>query len=91
MNSFQSPITYINKSKKIIENPISSMSLEDFRKYTEEMLKIRENEQKYDQNVILPEIDSNVEYLYKPSDKSTYNKMISNNLKACLAIRKKKK
>jgi len=64
-------ITYINKKPKEIENPVSAMTLEDFRKYVDEMKKM-----KADNEIVPPAYGEDLR-----------DKMIHNTLKACVDLK----
>ena len=64
-------ITYINKKPKEIDNPVSAMTLDDFRKYVDEMKKMKAD------NEILP----------PAYGEDLREKMIHNTLKACVDLK----
>lgn len=87
----QVPLTFINRGHKQIENPISTMTLEEFRKAVDEMKKIRDGinqpaELVYRDKVFDDEKED--KFLANPDHKQ-YDNMIHGTLKATIEQRRK--
>jgi hypothetical protein len=77
MASYTAPVTFVNRQRKQIENPISTITLDDFRKAIDVMKDLNKHK--------TPD-DDKLSYYYIPKPE-VYDKMVSDQLRAVVKQR----